>query len=61
MRNHLFGLCCLSLLLFGCDGQGDEYARGHEDGLYDGWAETCNEIEHKHPDISDRLEQDKIC
>lgn len=39
----------------------EAYQRGYDDGHYDGWAETCNEIRRFSRDIEETLEQEDIC
>lgn len=51
-----------AMLLVGCGESTDEaYQRGYDEGLYDGWAYTCNNIERFNSRIADVLERERIC
>ena len=52
----------VGLLLASCGESTDEaYQRGYDDGLYDGWANTCNEIGQFSRTVADTLEKERIC
>jgi hypothetical protein len=55
-------LVALGLLLTSCgDGTDDAYQRGYDDGLHDGWVDTCNEIARFSSSIEDILKAQRIC
>ena len=50
------------MLLTGCGESTEEaYKRGYDDGLHDGWAYTCNDIERFSDRIATVLEREQIC
>ena len=53
----------VAFALTSCFGEGaeDEYQRGYNDGLHDGWAETCNDIRSFSATIEQTLKAERIC
>ena len=55
-------LAAIGLLLASCGESADDaYQRGYDDGLSDGWAETCNEIGRFSMSIEQTLKERRIC
>ncbi len=61
MRLHIIVLACAGILA-GCGESSDEaYQRGYDDGIYDGWADTCNEIARFSSRMESTLKRQDIC
>ena len=51
----------LLVLTFCGENSDDAYQRGYEDGLHDGWAQTCNDIARFSGSIESALKAQRIC